>query len=65
MTIKNVPTRTKNAINSRLAGMIKKHGLDNTRIVVNHYFKNVKEMTVRETKIAELERELSQLKKKK
>lgn len=64
MTIYNdIPKKKRNAIKARLVKCILLHGFENTRIVVNRYFRLQSEKAALNKQINDAEHELSKLKK--
>lgn len=60
-----IPATERKAITKLLESIIKKHGFDKSKSVVNHYFKNSKERQKTLARINELKKELESLEKKK
>lgn len=62
--IEKLNKRTKKAIVNSIRKLIQKYGLDETRVVINNYFQQVREKHNLEKEVASRERELERLKRK-
>ncbi len=62
--IEKLNRRTKKAIIHNLEKLIKKYGLDETRLVINKYFEQIRDHKKLQTEIAMRENEIDRIKRR-